>query len=236
VVSNEPRGLSLGRVVTAADAKFAPFATYLKQKAQLLGYPVTVFDLGGLGYGVPLETDHRDLVKKSFVPCVFKPRAIRRALEITKEEYLIWIDSDCTIEEKIDEIFTSDYDVGVTRRDEAEVYRYRNNPRVGEINSGVIFFRRSERLADFLDRWELRAIAHNLEQQGQNVVPLAHGPFLIRVTEADPDHLLFRGSFFLCSLFRGSFLLRRWLRLGLRSGAPASSVVAGSAVWPMVVY
>jgi len=158
----------VGRVVTAADAKFGSFATCLKQKALTLGYPVTVFDLGGLGYGVPLETARRDLVKQSFIPCVFKPRAIRRALEITQEKYLIWIDSDCTLEEKIDEIFTDDYDVGVTRRDEAEVYKYRNNPKVGEINSGVIFFRRSEKLADFLDRWELRAIAHNLEQQGLN--------------------------------------------------------------------
>ena len=160
--------ISLGRVVTAADAKFAPFATYLKQKAQLLGYPVTVFDLGGLGYGPPLETASSDLVKKSFVPCVFKPRAIRRALELTQEEYLLWIDSDCTIEEKIDEIFTSDYDVGVTRRDEAEVYRYRNNPKVGEINSGVIFFRRSVRLDSFLEQWEGRARFHNLEQQALN--------------------------------------------------------------------
>ena len=157
----------MGRVITAADAKFAPYATCLKYKALALGYPVTVFDLGG-GHGQPLETERRDLAKQSFIPCVFKPRAIRAALEITSERYLMWIDADCHLEAKIDEIFTDDYDVGVTERDPWEVNKYRNNPKVGAINTGVIFFRRSDRLADFLDRWELRAMVHNLEQQGLN--------------------------------------------------------------------
>jgi hypothetical protein len=137
-------------------------------KAVLAGYPVTVFDLGGLGFGEPLPTERGDLKKQSFIPCVFKPRAIRRALEITKEPYLIWLDADAFLQDKIDEIFTDDYDVGVTERDPREVKKYANNPKVGSINSGVIFFRRSRRLLDFVNRWQLRAIAHNLEQQGLN--------------------------------------------------------------------
>jgi len=168
MVQRSTRPVSLGRIVTAGDKGFGQYVRQAKYKAELVGYPVTVFDLGGLGYGQPLEADPGDLKKDSFIPCCFKPRAIRQALSGSTETHLVWLDADAFMQGPIDEVFTDDYDIGVTRRDEAEIKLYRNNPKVGTINSGVIFFRRTAKLPDFLDEWEVRARHFNLEQRGLN--------------------------------------------------------------------
>jgi len=142
--------------------------------AKALGYRVNVYDLGGLGFGEPLWTEAGDLKKDSFVPCCFKPRAIKAALMEWKmrggrgETHLVWLDADAFLQDRIDEVFTDDYDVGVTERPAREIEMYRENPKVGRINSGVIFFRCSKELFPFLDEWECRALKYNLEQQALN--------------------------------------------------------------------
>jgi len=175
VVQGADRPVPVGRIVTAGDATFKPFVMQTMAKAKALGYRVNVYDLGGLGFGEPLSTDPSDLKKDSFVPCTFKPLAIRRALLEWKEfrtywpeTHLVWLDADAFLQTRIEEVFTDDYDVGVTERPAREIEMYRENPKVGRINSGVIFFRCSEELFPFLDEWESRAMKYNLEQQALN--------------------------------------------------------------------
>lgn len=158
----------MGRVVTAANGAFRAIVSQCMEHAMKRGYAVTVFDLGGLGFGHPLVTDPQDIEKKAFVPCIFKIRALREALKMTPTSHLVWLDADAFLLDRIDEVFTDDYEMGVTERDPWEIARYQHDPRVGSINSGVLFLRRWPGAETFLDEWEQLATACNLEQQALN--------------------------------------------------------------------
>lgn len=132
------------KVVIAGDKNFAPYVKKGKETSEKLGYEVLVYDLGGLGYGKPFQGRVSDTVNAK-IPC--KPHIILDALGSIKEnQYLIWLDADALILDRIDEIML-EYDIGVTVR----------QPKAKEnmlpINAGIVFVKKTERALQFVKKW-----------------------------------------------------------------------------------
>ncbi len=139
-------------VVIAGDAKFSAEVSCASAAAQRFGYEVLTYDLGGLGWGIPWETDPQDLQPSpggSFPPCLFKPTILRDA--IYRADHLVYTDADAVIVDALD--IEGDYDVGVTIRHTKEIAAYRSDPRVGKINAGVLFLQNGPQTREFLQHW-----------------------------------------------------------------------------------
>lgn len=130
--------------VIAGDKNFSLFVnigvTYIKK----LGYPILIYDLGGLEQGIPFEGRYGSGIGAK-IPC--KPHIVKDALtRIAENDYLVWFDADALIFDRIDEI-QEDYDVGVTVRLPKALENY--NP----INAGIIFFKNTPQAKNFVQRW-----------------------------------------------------------------------------------
>jgi len=135
-------------IVTAANEDFKELYYYLKESVYNQGYPLITYDLGNLGEGHPFESpriSHEDNAK---IPC--KPSIVRDALDkIDYNEYLVWMDSDTLMVGTLDGI-EQDYDIGVTLRpDKHMIPVFEKIP----INAGVIFFRKTPKLMEFMQVW-----------------------------------------------------------------------------------
>lgn len=131
-------------VVLAGDKNFRPYVEQGKRKTEALGYPVDVYDLGGLGFGTPFVGRVSD-EPNAKIPC--KPRIILEALKkVNDGDYVVWLDADALIQQKIDEI-REDYDVAVTVR----------APKAAEhslpINAGIVFIRKTDAAIKFVNEW-----------------------------------------------------------------------------------
>lgn len=160
----------MGRItfILAGDEKFKDLVDVCAGHLDKLNYPYRIYDLGGLGKGKEFFTDTLDFQnKKGFVPCSFKPRIIQDAL--IDYEFVAYIDTDTTVLHNIDEV-QGDYDIGVTQRTKTEQERYQNNPRVGSVNSGVIFFRRTLKTLSFVDQWIRLTDQLGIEQEALNTL------------------------------------------------------------------
>lgn len=118
-----------------------------QKKCEEYGYKFKVYDLGGLGFGIPYS-DPRLAARNFITRCAMKPNLIRETLKETNESLLVWIDGDATLIRPIDELEKDDsFDVGVT-------VRPRQNPRkTNYINAGVMFFKNNSKAKTFLDAW-----------------------------------------------------------------------------------
>jgi hypothetical protein len=67
-------------VVLAGDKNYKPFVEKGKKITEALGYPVSVYDLGGLGFGTPFAGRFTD-EPNAKIPC--KPRIILEELKKT---------------------------------------------------------------------------------------------------------------------------------------------------------
>lgn len=120
---------------------------FCEKKCEEYGYKFKVYDLGGLGYGIPVD-DPRMAAKHFTTRCAIKPELIRDTLKETDEEFVVWIDGDATLIGRIDEVEAdTSFDVGVTVRPE------RLRKKTHYINAGVIFFRNNQRAKTFVDDW-----------------------------------------------------------------------------------
>ena len=169
----------MARIVTAGNEKFKEMIPYSVAKAEALGYEVDVYDLGGLGFGRTLSIPTSDVAVHSngFVPCLFKIAAI--SISLLAKEPLVWIDGDCVVVDKIDELFSLVGDIAVTRRPEREVAAVGANPLAGFINTGVIAFNPTIATADFMGLWTEEAIRLNHEQGAMNSLLKGGGPLAI---------------------------------------------------------
>ena len=132
------------KVVIAGDKNFEAYVKKGTDTTKSLGYEVLVYDLGGLGYGTPFEGRVSDAVNAK-IPC--KPHIILDALDsINDNEYLVWLDADALIVEKIDEI-QEDYDIAVTVRQPKAVEN------TLPINAGIVFIRKTPQALKFINEW-----------------------------------------------------------------------------------
>jgi hypothetical protein len=163
-------------VVTAGDANFRPYVANAERTTRLLGYPVLVFDLGGLDLGEPFE-GRVSSVPLHTIPC--KPHMLREACSrVPENSYVVWLDGDAIMQARIDEI-RQDYDIGVTMRS-----KFSKDPRVGAINAGIVFVRNTASARRFLEVWAYRADEFDGDQSALNdLVPL---------TKTDRDQLVHR--------------------------------------------
>lgn len=132
------------KIVIAGDANFSAYVNKGKRTSESLGYQVLTYDLGGLGYGKIFTGRVSDEVGAK-IPC--KPHIIYDALEyIDDNEYLVWLDADALIIERIDEI-QLDYDIGVTVRQPKAIEN------TMPINAGIVFVRKTSAAKKFLRDW-----------------------------------------------------------------------------------
>lgn len=130
--------------VIAGDKNFSYFVNTGVKYIEKLNYSVLVYDLGGLGKGIPFEGRYGSGIGAK-IPC--KPHIVKDALSrIPENEYVVWFDADALIFDRIDEI-QEDYDVGVTVRLPKAVEN--SNP----INAGIIFFKNTPKARNFVQQW-----------------------------------------------------------------------------------
>ena len=130
--------------IIAGDKNFSHFVNTGVKHIEKLNYPVLIYDLGGLGQGIPFEGRYGSGIGAK-IPC--KPHIVKDALtRINEGDYLIWFDADALIFDRVDEI-QEDYDVGVTVRVPKAIEN--SNP----INAGIIFFKNTISSRQFVDKW-----------------------------------------------------------------------------------
>lgn len=145
------------------------FSSVIKKtvkKAEEFGYTAEVYDLGTLGMGKPFRVeDHnfiekghyaRELIKGYKSKSLFKPTMVKACLE-EHRDFTVYIDGDAELLDRIDEIDSGDYDIGVTLRDKLELeseWHKEHFAIVKYVNAGVIFFNPTRATTKFLDEWE----------------------------------------------------------------------------------
>jgi hypothetical protein len=131
-------------ILLAGDKNYKAYVEKGKQTSEALGYPVSVYDLGGLGFGTPFVGRISD-VPNAKIPC--KPRIILEELKkINDGDYVVWLDADAIIKHRIDEI-QADYDIAVTVR--APKAKEHQLP----INAGIVFIRKTPAAIEFVNQW-----------------------------------------------------------------------------------
>jgi hypothetical protein len=131
-------------IVLAGDKNYKAYVEKGKQAAEALGYPVSIYDLGGLGFGTPFVGKFTDSPSAK-IPC--KPRIIFEELnKICDGDYVAWLDSDAIILNRIDEIM-EDYDIAVTVR------APKSSEHSVPINAGIVFIRKTPAALNFVNNW-----------------------------------------------------------------------------------
>ncbi len=136
-------------VVTAGNTKYDYKKTILHcQKAcQRYGYKMRIYDLGGLGFGHPVDdprcgSPHRNIVYS------MKPELILDAMfHAEPDELVAWIDGDATLIAPIDELETDTFDVAITVRPKV------NRRKTTYLNAGVFFVRNNKSGSGFVRHW-----------------------------------------------------------------------------------
>lgn len=134
-------------IVTAGsdNYQFEKTIRYNKNKAKQFGYDFVVYDLGGLGFGKPVN-DARIHSRFRRVKSTMKPELIHDAMISNKEKCVVWIDGDATLIKPIDEMEHEELDVGITVRLKGIMKK------THYINAGVLFFN-GPKGVQFVEEW-----------------------------------------------------------------------------------
>lgn len=164
-------------VITAANEKFKDLANMTAASSRDLGYETLVYDLGGLGTGIPFEGRVFDQVGGK-IPS--KPNIILDALNrVDDNDFVVWLDADAILWESIDEI-VGNYDIGVTVR----------KPKTEEngfpINAGVVFIKKTEQALNFVHKWVKECETATSDQAVLNG--------LCEVTSLDTNNIVLRNN------------------------------------------
>jgi hypothetical protein len=134
----------------------------MKRSAEARGYEVSIFRLA---------TDPMDEFRSGGdyrVNCYFKPHVVLNALE-SLEEDVVWVDGDCLVRERFDEILDG-CDVAVTlRRFEPNTIR---DVYDGYVNAGVMAFRNNAAARSFISAWIAELPRGRADQDALNRVLL----------------------------------------------------------------
>lgn len=144
-------------VVTAADHRMHDWMDRCKRAAEGLGYKVLAVDLDQLteqDFGLERDAD-------GFLPCYFKIPVIKLAL--VQDSEVLYLDADCIMQDRVDEIWRKEFDIAITLRKEPEVH-----PKAGIFNTGVIAVERNILTPDMLIGWQERTRKMGSEQQALN--------------------------------------------------------------------
>ncbi len=183
-------------VILGANGKYRDFARYAVAKAEIHGYNVIPYDLGGLGFGVPFEVPPETLVanRGQFPPALFKMDIIEKTLR--DHDKVLLVDADAFIERPVDEAFEDEFDIGVTFRpnNAGMVEMYRNpessrSQRMGYINSGAVFAKQTSKAFEFLKAWKKEAYRMNTDQGGLNAVVMPYTKWNLEEEEEPPGYV-----------------------------------------------
>ena len=136
-------------IVTAGSWNYDYWKTirYTEAKCKEFGYSIRVYDMGGLGFGIPVK-DPRLEFKFRTLKATVKPKVILDALNNTTESFVVWIDGDAALIKPIDEVeLDTSFDVGLTVRPKS------NHRTTQYINTGVVFIKNNENGKRFVEKW-----------------------------------------------------------------------------------
>ena len=136
-------------VVTAGNNKYDYQKTirFCLDKCKQFNYKTIVYDLGGLGFGYPVNDSRCTSAHRNIVYSM-KPELILDAMQYASPTELVaWIDGDATLIAPIDELETDIFDVGVTVRPKV------NRRKTSYINAGVFFVRNTYNGKQFMKYW-----------------------------------------------------------------------------------
>ena len=136
-------------VVTAGNNKYDYQKTirFCLNQCEKFNYKTLVYDLGGLGFGYPVEdvrltSPHRNIIYS------LKPNLILEAMSYAMPgELIAWVDGDATLIAPINELEADTFDVGVTVRPKV------NKRKTSYINAGVFFVRNTKNGILFMEHW-----------------------------------------------------------------------------------
>lgn len=155
------------KIITASDNELFNFVSPCLNSIKKCGYEPIFYNLGGLNFGIDFKSETSNKSRKKFPK---KPFVIKHALEnISKNEWIAWIDIDCIMVESIDEVINKKFDIGLT---------FRKN----HINSGVSFWQHNDRALKFLDLWCQMSLTFNGDQNALNEICNIKSPEYINKT------------------------------------------------------
>lgn len=183
-------------IVIAGDANFKKYVDKAVAYSKKVGYDPAVYDLGGLGYGIPFEARVSPKVGAK-IPS--KPGIIMETLKTVNEgDYVVWIDADALIEKRIDEIMF-DYDIGVTVRQPKQIEN--SLP----INAGIVFVKKTTAAIKFVEQWIKLCETGVSDQQELNK--------LCNITTVDTDTTVVRDNVkihvFPCKIYNNFYFAKK---------------------------
>jgi len=132
------------------------------RQAQRLGYRMSIFDLGGLGMGEAFSIEDPTFLAQGYyreISPLYKSKALHKPLVVKKalsrDDLLLYLDGDAILARPLDDL-AADFDLAVTLRLPYELttnYWRATRSITNTINAGVILFRASPTVYDFIDRW-----------------------------------------------------------------------------------
>jgi hypothetical protein len=173
------------RLITGANSNYAEWLDVLLGSIKLHNYEFQIYDLGGLGMGLPLtiKNDIPSLDSKGVYvrvddkwnsKALHKPdlliHDIEEQLKLKSNSLVVYLDADTVILDSLDGL-EGDYDFGVTVRDESELLANAASgvdEFTGHVNAGVLFLRSNEKALKFLHKWRDLTLKKSNDQRALN--------------------------------------------------------------------
>lgn len=150
-------------IIIAADKKLKDYFNNSLQSIRKFYKDILIYDLGELSIGKKIKAETASTANQKFPK---KPMIILDALEKTKEgDFLVWLDCDTILVDKLDEVFSEDFDLGVTIRNNKS-----KKPQESWVNSGVIFLKNNQKTQEILKTWALVSNELNGDQYALNKI------------------------------------------------------------------
>ena len=169
------RGVLAVIVVTAGTAEYKPIIEAQARKCREFGYEHRIYDLGGLGIGIPYQVPASDLKPTvngdSLPPATFKAALVMEALQAAQPgETICWLDADCIPVKTFHPLSMVDEnpaDAAVTLRQASEI-GLSNNPALDYLNSGVVWIRNTMKGRELCRLWSHMSKAFGTDQGALN--------------------------------------------------------------------
>lgn len=139
-------------IITAGSKKFKGLIEASQRQAKKYGYPILVYNLRGLGFGIPFKASFRKTKGIPIIKNLWKPTLLIDAYKRIKDK-MVWLDGDAVLWNSIDEV-KYDFDIGVTLRRQSEIESALTPQLTGYLNSGVVFINHTKKALEFLKEWE----------------------------------------------------------------------------------